>query len=172
MRQKKYKKNVKRLCVSAPTRMPHMIFKRDKFQNIAGAFQTTITRRNTSRDCLNKHFHPTFITTDKTSLHCLQVALKVWAKLAKVLKAAFSRQWSWAPVELSLLSAVTSNLNATAGARKKREEKAPERELEKQGTNTDREIEYSTPDGAPVLSAIVLYLAPLCSPLLTRLLLI
>ena len=70
------------------------------------------------------------------------------------------------------MSAVTSNLNATAGARKKREEKekAPERELEKQGTDTDREIEYSTPDGAPVLSAIVLYLAPLCSPLLTRLL--
>ena len=70
------------------------------------------------------------------------------------------------------MSAVTSNLNATAGARKKREEKekAPERKLEKQGTDTDREIEYSTPDGAPVLSAIVLYLAPLCSPLLTRLL--
>ena len=41
--------------------------------------------------------------------------------------------------------------------------------MEKRGTGTDREIEYSTPDGAPVLSAIVLYLAPLLSPLLPRL---
>ena len=41
---------------------------------------------------MNKHFHLIFITTDETSLHCLQVALKVWAKLAKVLKAAFSSE--------------------------------------------------------------------------------
>ena len=161
------------MCVSAPTRMPHMIFKRDKFQNIAGAFQTTITRRNTSRDCLNKHFHLMFITTDKTSLHCLQVALKVCAKLAKVLKAAFSSE---AGHQLSsvccLRSLATSTQQLVQEKKREEKEKAPERELEKQGTNTDTdgEIEYSTPDGAPVLSAIVLYLAPLCSPLLTRLL--
>ena len=153
--------------------MPHMIFKRDKFQNIAGAFQTTITRRNTSRDCLNKHFHLMFITTDKTSLHCLQVALKVCAKLAKVLKVAFSSE---AGHQLSsvccLRSLATSTQQLVQEKKREEKEKAPERELEKRGTDTgtDREIEYSTPDGAPVLSAIVLYLAPLCSPLLTRLL--
>ena len=148
-----------------------MLFKRDKFQNIAGAFQTTITRRNTSRDCLNKHFHLIFITTEKTSLHCLQVTLKVWAKLAKVLKAAFSSE---AGHQLSsvccLRSLATSTQQLVQEKKREEKEKAPERELEKRGTNTEREIEYSTPDGAPVLSAIVLYLAPLCSPLLTRLL--
>ena len=101
----------------------------------------------------------------------MQVALKVWAKLAKVLKAAFSSE---AGHQLSsvccLRSLATSTQQLVQEKKREEKEKAPERKLEKQGTGTNREIEYSTPDGAPVLSAIVLYLAPLCSPLRTRLL--
>ena len=157
-------------CTKKDANCTHLWHSREiRFQNIAGAFQTTSTQWNTSRNNLN--FHLIFITTDETSLHCLQVTLKVWAKLAKVLKAAFSSE---AGHQLSsvccLRSLATSTQQLVQEKKREEKEKAPGRELEKQGTGTNREIEYSTPDGAPVLSAIVLYLAPLCSPLLTRLL--
>ena len=53
-----------------------------------------------------------------------------------------------------LRSLATSTQQLVQEKKREEKEKAPERELEKQGTDTDREIEYSTPDGAPVLSAI------------------
>ena len=160
------------LCTNKNAICTHMIFKRDKFQNIAGAFQTTITRRNTSRDCLNKHFHLIFITTDKTSLHCLQVALKVCAKLAKVLKAAFSSE---AGHQLSSVCCLRSLATSTQQLVQEKREKGRStgEKIGKAGYghgHGQRNRIFHTPDGAPVLSAIVLYLAPLCSPLLTRLL--
>ena len=53
----------------------------------------------------NIHVHLIFITTDRMSLHCKQLTLKVEATLAKVL----ARQQSLPPVELTLLSAVTQH---------------------------------------------------------------
>lgn len=100
----------------------------------------------------NIHVHLIFITTDRMSLHCKQLTLKVEATLAKVL----ARQQSLPPVELTLLSAVTQH--PPQGSR-----------IEKMGREKKRRRRGYSTDGLLLQSAIVLYLAPLLSPLLPRL---
>ena len=117
--------------------------------------------------CTRIHVRLIFITTDRMTLHCKQLTLKVVAKLAKVL-AQGARQQSLAPAELTLLCAVTRDLNSTnaVGNRTSREKKKRRVGKEEEQQRRDRIFHRR---GLLLQSAIVLYLAPLLSPLLHRL---